>query len=283
VKNNVLKKMSDFRIGVLDMNNGAPNEGMRCIKYLIEEFFMRKDMETDYKVFDVRQGDKLPNYDEFDVYISSGGPGNPLLEGTKWEDDYFSLLSDIINHNNSHSEKVHFFAICHSFQLLVQYFKLAKITKRKSTSFGVMPIHTVEGEENEPLFKGLDNPFWAVDSRDYQVIQPDEERFLELGSSIICLEKDRPHINLERAVMAIRFNNEVFGTQFHPEADAEGMHRHFQKEDKKKMVIENFGEEKFYSMLEHLEDPDKIMLTEAVVLPTFLEKAFQQKAVLVLD
>ena len=134
-----------------------------------------------------------------------------------------------------------------------------------------MPIHTVEGEENEPLFNGLDNPFWAVDSRDYQVIQPDEERFYELGASIICLEKERPHIDLERAIMAIRFNGEVFGTQFHPEAD------------KKKMVIQNFGEEKFYSMLEHLEDPDKIMLTEAVVLPTFLEKAFQQKAVLVLD
>lgn len=275
--------MSDFRIGVLDMNNGAPNEGMRCIKYLIEEFFMRKEMDTDYKVFDVRQGDKLPKHDEFDVYISSGGPGNPLLEGTKWEENYFSLISDIINHNNNRSEKIYFFAICHSFQLLVQYFDLANITKRKSTSFGVMPIHIVEGEESEPLFKGLENPFWAVDSRDYQVVQPNMDKFSKLGASIICLEKDRPHVNLERAVMAIRFNDEIFGTQFHPEADAEGMHRHFQKEDKKKMVIENFGEEKFYSMLEHLEDPDKIMLTEAVVLPTFLEYAFQQKLVLELN
>jgi homoserine O-succinyltransferase len=281
VKNNVLKKMRDFRVGVLDMNNGAPNEGMRCIKYLIEEFFMRKELDTDYQVFDVRQGDKLPNFDEFDVFISSGGPGNPTLEGTKWEDDYFALLSDIINYNQSHTEKVYFFAICHSFQLLVQYFELAAITKRRSTSFGVMPIHTVE--ESEELFVGLENPFWAVDSRDYQVVQPDLDRFKELGSTIVCIEKDRPHINLERAIMAIRFNAEIFGTQFHPEADAEGMHRHFQKEDKKQMVIENFGEEKFYGMLENLEDPDKIMLTEAVVLPTFLEKAFQEKAHLVLD
>lgn len=269
--------MREFKVGVLDMNNGQPNEGLRCIKYLVEEFFLRKELEANYQVFDVRQGDALPNYDDFDVYISSGGPGSPLLEGVAWERRYFELLADIINHNNKSSQKIYFFAVCHSFQLLVQYFQLAEITKRRSTSFGVMPVHIVEEHENEPLFQGLDNPFWAVDSRDYQVVQPDEKRFDSLGASILCLEKERPHIDLERAIMAIRFSDEFFGTQFHPEADAEGMHRHFQKEEKKAMVIKNFGEEKFYNMLEHLEDPDKIMLTESVIIPKFLELAFQNK------
>jgi len=277
VQTNVAKIMGDFRIGILDMNNGAPNEGMRCIKYLIEEFFMRKELETGYQVFDVRQGDKLPAYHEFDVFISSGGPGSPLLEGTEWERDYFKLLSDIREHNRTRPEKIFFFAICHSFQLLVQYFELAQITRRKSTSFGVMPIHIVEGEEEEPFFRGLENPFWAVDSRDYQVVQPDQEQFEAVGARILCLEKERPHVDLERAIMAIRFTEEIFGTQFHPEADAEGMYRHFQKEEKKKAVIENFGEEKFLNMLESLEDPDKIMLTESVIIPTFLEIAFQHK------
>ncbi|WP_367913001.1 type 1 glutamine amidotransferase [Leadbetterella sp. DM7] len=269
--------MGNFRIGVLDMNNGAPNEGMRCIKYLIEEFFMRKELETDYQVFDVRRGDTLPAYDEFDAYISSGGPGSPLLEGTSWERDYFKLLGDVLEHNRTAPEKIFFFAICHSFQLVVQYFELAQLTRRKSTSFGVMPTHIVEGEEGEPLFRGLENPFWVVDSRDYQVVQPDSDRFQTLGARILCLEKERPHVDLERAVMAIRFTNEVVGTQFHPEADAEGMYRHFQTEEKKKAVIENFGEEKLQNMLESLEDPDKIMLTESVIIPTFLEIAFQHK------
>jgi len=116
-----------------------------------------------------------------------------------------------------------------------------------------------------------------------QVIQPNLQRMDLLEAKIICLEKERPHIDLERVVMAIRFNNEFFGTQFHPEADAEGMFRHFQKEEKRKMVIENFGEEKFNSMLEHLEDPDKIMLTESVISPNFLEKVFQHKLELVCD
>lgn len=115
------------------------------------------------------------------------------------------------------------------------------------------------------------------------MIQPNLQRMDLLEAKIICLEKERPHIDLERVVMAIRFNNEFFGTQFHPEADAEGMFRHFQKEEKRKMVIENFGEEKFNSMLEHLEDPDKIMLTESVISPNFLEKVFQHKLELVCD
>lgn len=275
--------MSEFRIGVLDMNNGAPNEGMRCIKYLVEEFFKRKDLPEDYKIFDVRREETLPSYDEFDVYISSGGPGNPLLEGHQWEKDYFHLIDNILWHNQYHNDKIAFFAICHSFQLLVQYFNLAEVTKRKSTSFGVMPVHMVNGAEAEPIFKGLPEPFWAVDSRDYQVVEPKEQRFRAFNAEIMCIEKDRPHVDLERAIMAIKFNHEFFGTQFHPEADAEGMFRHFQKEDKKKMVIENFGEEKFNNMLEHLEDPDKIMLTEAVILPNFLETAYQNKMELVLN
>jgi GMP synthase-like glutamine amidotransferase len=50
-----------------------------------------------------------------------------------------------------------------------------------------------------------------------------------LGVTILRLEKERPHVNLERAIMAIRFSKEVFGTQFHPEADGEGMLRYLQK------------------------------------------------------
>lgn len=267
--------MGKFRIGVLDMNNGAPNEGLRCIKYLIEEFFLRKEMETEYEVFDVRRGDVLPKYNAFDAFISSGGPGSPLLEGTAWEQRFFALVDDILAHNRQEADKIYFLGICHSFQLLVQHFNLAKISKRKSTSFGVMPTHRLV--DDEPVFQGLENPFWVVDSRDYQVVQPDEDEFERSGAKILCLEKERPHVDLERAIMAIRFTEEVIGTQFHPEADAEGMHRHFQTEEKKKAVIESFGEDKLEHMLESLEDPEKIMLTESVIIPAFLEIAFNQK------
>ena len=91
-----------------------------------------------------------------------------------------------------------------------------------------------------------------------------------MGGEILCIEKERPHVPLERAVMAIRFNPYIVGTQFHPEADAEGMSMYLQQEDKKKNVIDNHGEEKWVSMIEQLNDPDKITLTNSQILPNFI-------------
>ena len=83
-------------------------------------------------------------------------------------------------------------------------------------------------------------------------------------------------MNLERAVMAIRFSDEIFGTQFHPEADVIGMDFYFKREDKKKQIIENHGEQKYNDMLAHLNDKDKIFLTHHTILPGFLKNAVQE-------
>jgi hypothetical protein len=112
-----------------------------------------------------------------------------------------------------------------------------------------------------------------VDSRDYQVIRPNHARIKQLGGQLLCIEKERPHVPLERAIMAVRFTPYFFGTQFHPEADAIGMSMYLQREDKKQTVIANHGEEKWRSMLEHLSDPDKILYTHDRVLPNFLKLA----------
>ena len=68
------------------------------------------------------------------------------------------------------------------------------------------------------------------------------------------------------------------GTQFHPEADAIGMAMYLQREDKKKVVIEAHGEEKWQSMVEQLMDPGKILWTYSHILPNFLTYAANQLA-----
>jgi len=73
--------------------------------------------------------------------------------------------------------------------------------------------------------------------------------------------------------MSIRFNDHFIGTQFHPEADAVGMSMYLQREDKKKTVIDNYGEEKWKSMIENLDDPKKIKATYSSILPNFLNNA----------
>jgi len=134
----------------------------------------------------------------------------------------------------------------------------------------------LEEGEKEPVFEGLKDPFYAVDSRDYQVIQPNHTLINEMGGSLLCIEKNRPHVPYERAVMGIRFNDYMIGTQFHPEADAEGMTRHFETEEKRQTVIDNYGVEKLNNMLEHLNDPDKIRWTYSHILPNFLNQVYGQ-------
>jgi hypothetical protein len=95
----------------------------------------------------------------------------------------------------------------------------------------------------------------------------------ELGATILCIEKERSYVPYERAIMGIRFSDYFIGTQFHPEADAVGMSLHLKSDDKKKSVIENYGREKWESMIEQLNDPDKIMWTYSHIVPNFLNIA----------
>jgi homoserine O-succinyltransferase/O-acetyltransferase len=131
-----------------------------------------------------------------------------------------------------------------------------------------------EGKK-EPVFAGLSDPFYAVDSRDFQVVKPNLQRLRQLGAKILCIEKERPHVPLERAIMGIRFNQYMIGSQFHPEADPSGMTMYLKREDKKKTVIDNHGENKWESMISHLNDPDKILWTYSHVIPNFLSIALE--------
>ena len=125
------------------------------------------------------------------------------------------------------------------------------------------------------LFSGLSNPFYAVDNREYQVVHPDVIKMSCCGAKLLAIEKERLHVPLERAVMAIRFNEEMIGTQFHPEADREGMLKYLHGSEKKEMVIRNYGEEKWLSMIEQLNDPEKIEKTYSTLLPHFLQSSLK--------
>lgn len=265
-----------IRIAVLDLYEGMPNEGMRGIRQLIQEFTADSHLPVTFDIFDVRLNCEVPDTD-YDIYISSGGPGSPLdSEGSLWEKKYFSLIDALHEHNANHpQDKKHVLLICHSFQLYCRYYGYAKVTKRKSTSFGVMPVHKTDEGMHEPLFRSLNDPLWAVDSRDYQITDPNLSKIKNRGGSLLALEKVRPHVHLDRAVMAIRFDEAFIGTQFHPEADAPGMRMYLLREDKKDLVIQKHGEKKYWDMLEHLGDPDKIMATYHAVVPRFLMMGLQ--------
>lgn len=262
------------KVAILDLYEGKPNQGMRCIRTILKNWAETNELDLLVNEFDVRQRNELPDT-SFDIYISTGGPGDPLISRFEdWDIAWCRWLDSIErwNNNPSASQKKHVFFICHSFQLASRYFNAGLVCKRKSTAFGVFPVHMLEAGNDEPVFEGLRDPFYAVDSRDFQVIQPNHDLLNRMGAQILCIEKSRPHVPYERAVMGIRFNEYMIGTQFHPEADAPGMSLYLQTEEKRKTVIESHGEDKLLSMLEHLNDPDKIMWTHARIIPNFLNQ-----------
>lgn len=264
-----------IRIAILDLYDGVANQGMRCIREILNHYSDYSNIDISWDEFDVRQKNEVPTL-SYDIFISSGGPGSPLDSvGTEWENAYFNWLNQIEtwNNNEANIQKKFVFFICHSFQLACRHYRVGNLCKRKSTAFGVFPIHLLKDGKHEMVYNGMKDPFYAVDSRDYQVIEPNHHQLNSIGAKVLAIEKERPHVLLERAIMAVRFDPYMIGTQFHPEADAIGMSMHLQTEDKKKTVIENYGFKKWASMIEHLNDPDKIMYTYAHILPNFLTLA----------
>jgi GMP synthase-like glutamine amidotransferase len=259
------------KMAILDMNNDVPNQGLRCIEDIAKLF----NDDIDYTVFNVRAKNELPDT-SYDIYISSGGPDSPLENGP-WRQPYLNLIQELWDFNKSSEyQKKHVFFICYSFQVVCDYFQLGEMKPRKSTSFGILPVHKTKAGIKDVLLDGLNDPFYAVDSRDWQLIQPRLKVFKEHGATILSLEKIRSHVEYERAIMAVRFSKEFVGTQFHPEADPVGMQAHFSQELYKQKVITSFGEKKYNDMMDRMDDPDKIIKTYAHILPRFIKSAIEQ-------
>ena len=260
--------MSRLRLAILDLYNGIPNQGMRCIRELVGRFADR----VDYEVFDVRVDGVTPGL-EFDIYISSGGPGDPREVDGKWYKAWTDWLDGVMDHNAKNERKKYVFFICHSFQMAVHHFQLAEVTTRKKISFGTYQVPMTKEGESDPIFRGLENPFIAADFRHFQAIQPDDKKLAEVGAVFLAKEKVRPHVDLERALMAVRWSKEIVGVQFHPEADADGMLVHFSRPDIKTEVIADHGREKWLKLMEDLSNPEAIRRTHDAIIPGFLERA----------
>ena len=258
-----------IKIAILDMYKGEPNQGMRCIIDVVNRF----SPVVSFEIFDIRIKNEFPNEKEFDIYISTGGPGNPLVGDGIWDVKYYAFIDSIQKWNTENTVKKHVLFICHSFQMACLHFGLATVTKRNDTSFGVMTIHKTKEGLTDPLFEGLADPFYAIDSRDYQVIQPKLSVFTKKGATIISLEKIRDHIQYERAIMAVRFNDYFVGTQFHPEADPISFVSHLRDKQAKEKIKAMKGKRKFRNMLEDLLDDDKIYRTNETLIPNFLRTA----------
>jgi len=279
--------MAQLKLALMDMNNGVANQGMRGLRNIVKKFQIPEDTGPEsygeragagikpgliVDEFEVRKEHNVPGLD-YQIYISSGGPGDPRENIAGQEKQWYQLIDQIWRHNQTKEDKKYVFFVCHSFQMACQHFGLCDIIPRKSTSFGIYPIHKTESGKKDPLLNDLQDPYYGVDSRDWQLIQPKRAVFKKYGANILSLEKIRTHVEYERAIMAIRFSPEMVGTQFHPEADPEGMKIHFNNKLNRSKVIKNFSEKKYQKMMQSLDNPEAIAHTYETVIPGFLNRA----------
>ncbi|WP_372683091.1 hypothetical protein, partial [Desulfosarcina sp.] len=62
------------KIAVIDLNNGVPNQSLRCLRDLLKQTDEnRSEVSVSFDFFDTRHGDELPDINH-DIFISSGGP-----------------------------------------------------------------------------------------------------------------------------------------------------------------------------------------------------------------
>lgn len=261
-----------LKIAILDLYDNHPNEGMRCIRELIESH----PVPFEYQIFDVRNKGEIPDL-SFDAYISTGGPGDPAEFNPLWSLKWAAWIDGIIEYNKqhiAHSKQV--LLICHSFQLICLQLKVGKVSLRHSPSFGILPVHLTSQGKKEVFFHGMHDPFHAVDSRSYQILSRDEN--MPGAYSVLAIEKERNYVNYERAIMAVRFSDEIFATQFHPEADPVGMGIYFEKPEKQKQIIAEHGQAKYTEMMNSLYDPEKLFKTYTTLIPAFLKNIYTSKA-----
>ena len=105
--------------------------------------------------------------------------------------------------------------------MMGRFLKFGTVSQRHSKSFGVMPFTLTKEGKTDIILKGLSNPFYADDIRQFQVIDPDKKIFNDLGAKILSYEIVDDDKKAEPALAAVRISDEIVGTQFHPEADAE--------------------------------------------------------------
>ncbi len=269
-------KKNEIKVAIVDLYNNEVNEGIRCIKEIVADTNKTNSVKVSFDLFETRYKNEIPTL-EYDIFISSGGPGSPFEdEGKPWEKKYFNLLDEIWNNNQKRdAEKKHIFFICHSFQMMARHFKFADITEREYKSFGVLPIlRTFVGEE-DPLLKDLTNPYYAADFRRFQVVNQNKKIIKELDAEITSVEIVPQGESHAPALMAMKISDEIYGTQYHPEADAQSMIYHLKKDENKKMIVDRYNEARYFEMLDFLEQPDKIKLTRRTIIPTFLNNAIK--------
>ncbi|MFN7131118.1 MAG: hypothetical protein ACK4N5_03495 [Myxococcales bacterium] len=281
---NVQPLNQPLRLCLVDMNNGVRNEAVRCFRRIFEAFQHRVQqanpgLRITYEHVQPRNLGELPSAD-VDLIMSSGGPGSPY-DGydEPWCDGYRAFLDRVVDRNLQHPHDApKLFVVCHSFEITVTHFAVAKMEKRDEKKFGVMPCYTTDEGMRHPLFEPFGDRLFVWEHRSWEARGLDEARLAQLGGRLLARESRDGRNDKGEACLALDFAPGIVGTQFHPEADRAGVIAWITKPEHSAAVADAYGEPLLDRMMKTLADPTRLARTYALLLPGWLQRSFNQLA-----
>jgi GMP synthase-like glutamine amidotransferase len=272
-----------LKICIIDMNDGQPNQAMRCLRLLIERFSGLVTAKNPGLLIEVEhvsprdKNEELPR--DADLYLSSGGPGSPFDGDQKpWFAAYRRFVGELAETARAFPARApSLFAICYSFELVVRFFELGEIVERQTTKFGVMPVYTTDAGRRHPLTVPFSDRLFAFEHRRWEAVHLDEARLASLGGSFLARES-RDGVSKGRAILALDFGPGIEGVQFHPEADRPGVLSWIKRVENEEAFREAYGEATFHAMIRTLNNPARLARTFDLFIPRWLSRRFNAVA-----
>lgn len=190
---------------ILDMYNGQTGRGIPAIQAALAQSGFHDVLTIDVRA--MQAGQTLPAPHEADLWVSSGGPGDPADCGT-WGAAYGAWLDALMAHNQQNpTQLVRAWLICHSFQVASVYWQLGTPQARPQGLLkGVYPQQNLQGLVVAQTWESRYYGIYGWQNTNFTTKQ------LEFLSCDHPQEALTAWASLDGAVMA---------TQYHPEIDPE--------------------------------------------------------------
>jgi homoserine O-succinyltransferase/O-acetyltransferase len=272
--------MEPLRLSLVDMNNGVPNEAVRCFRRLLEAFSARvrsanPRLSVVVEHVQPRNLGELPS-PQADLILSSGGPGSPH-DGWEepWCTGYRHFLDRILDQAAQQPEQApKAFVVCHSFEIAIQHFGFAEMTRRPDLKFAIFPAYlTAEGEETDYL-EAFDERLFVWEHRRFQAVGLDVKRLRAQKGAVLARESRPGQRDKGEALLALRFGPGLEGTQFHPEADRPGVLAWIHRPEHTAALRDAYGNSLLERMMKTLDDPGRLARTFALLIPGWLASRF---------
>ena len=272
-----------LRLCLVDMNNGHVNQAMRCFRVLVDSFFSmvkatNPELLTELVVVQPRNLKEMPPAD-CDLYLSSGGPDSPYdHDGEPWLSDLFGFYDGVVEANlKGKADAPSLFGVCYTFELLVRHFQVCAMVPRASRKFGVMPAYTTDVGFTHPLTAPFGDRLFSFEHRTWEAIDLDETRLAALGGSLLARES-RDGESKGKGILALDLAPGIECTQFHPEADRQGVIVWVSKREQAQAFVDTYGLVTYDRMLRTLDNPERIAKTFTLLVPGWLTRKFNALA-----